>query len=42
VDLAAVALDAHNRHDLAAYELLHAPDARICFAGVPCDIGLDA
>jgi hypothetical protein len=33
-DLAA-AIDAYNRHDLAAYKRLHTPDARIRFADVP-------
>ncbi len=41
-DLAAAAIDAYNRHDLADYKQLHTPDARIRFAGVPNDIGLDA
>jgi len=40
VDLAAAVIVAYNRHDLAAYERLHAPDARIEFAGAPGDIGL--
>lgn len=41
VDVAAAAIDAYNRHDLAAYKRLHAPGARIEFAGIG-DIGLDA
>ena len=40
-ELAALAVDAYNRHDLAAYRRLHVPDARIRFAGVPGDIGLE-
>jgi len=39
--LAALALDAYNRHDLAGYKRLHAPDARIGFAGIPGDIGIE-
>ena len=33
---------AYNRHDLAAYERLHRPDARVEFAGGLGEIGLDA
>jgi len=40
-DLAAAAIDAYNRHDLADYKRLHAPNARIGLAGVQSDIGLD-
>jgi hypothetical protein len=42
IDVAAAAIEAYNRHDLAAFAGLHAPDARIEFAGVEQDIGLDA
>ncbi len=41
-ELATAAIDAYNRHDLADYKRLHAPDARVGFAGVPGDVGLEA
>ena len=39
-DLTAAVIAAYNRHDLVAFERLHAPDARIEFAGAPGHIGL--
>jgi hypothetical protein len=40
--LATAAIDAYNDHDLARYEELHDPTARISFANVAGDVGLSS